>query len=124
MTAPARLLLDADALIANWRALARLTELLPPEKLVMANGWIEGLTVGSIVVTGEAELGFQQISELCHVEGIDYIGPLPPDVQHVTMFSSGIVAGAKEADAARALVKFITSPAVAYAYKKRGMEPG
>ena len=60
----------------------------------------------------------------CHVEDIDYIGPLPPDVQHVTMFSSGIVAGAKEADAARALVKFITSPAVADAYKKRGMEPG
>ena len=64
------------------------------------------------------------MSELSHFPGIDYVGPLPADIQSYTMFSSGIVAGAKEADAAKALVKFITSPAAAGAYKKRGMEPG
>ena len=83
-----------------------------------------GVFVGTIIANREVEVGFQQVSELSHFPGIDYVGPLPADIQSYTMFSSGIVAGAKEADAARALVKFITSPAVAYAYKKRGMEPG
>jgi molybdate transport system substrate-binding protein len=80
--------------------------------------------VGSIIASGEAEIGFQQVSELSHFAGIDYIGPLPADIQQFTTFSSGITAGTKEADAAKALVKFITSPTAAAAYKKRGMEPG
>jgi molybdate transport system substrate-binding protein len=82
-----------------------------------------GLTVGSIVVTGEAEIGFQQISELCHVEGIDYIGPLPPDVQHVTVFSCGIHTQAKEAAVAKDLVKFLTGPNAKPAIEKAGLEP-
>jgi molybdate transport system substrate-binding protein len=83
-----------------------------------------GVFVGSIIANGEAEIGFQQVSELSHFAGVDYVGPLPADVQRFTMFSSGIMAGAKEADAATALVKFITSPTAAGAFKKRGMEPG
>jgi molybdate transport system substrate-binding protein len=83
-----------------------------------------GVFVGTIIANREVEVGFQQVSELSHFPGIDYVGPLPADIQSYTMFSSGIVAGAKEADAAKALVKFITSPAAAGAYKKRGMEPG
>ena len=83
-----------------------------------------GVFVGSIIANGEAEIGFQQVSELSHFAGVDYVGPLPADVQRFTMFSSGIMAGAKEADAAKALVKFITSPTAAGAFKKRGMEPG
>ena len=83
-----------------------------------------GIFVGTIIASGEVEIGFQQISELSHFAGIDYVGPLPADVQRFTTFSSGIIAGAKEADAAKALVKFITAPAAAAAYKKRGMEPG
>jgi molybdate transport system substrate-binding protein len=83
-----------------------------------------GVFVGSIIASGEAEVGFQQVSELSHFAGIDYVGPLPADVQQFTMFSSGIVVGAKEADGAKALVKFITAPAAAAAFKKRGMEPG
>jgi molybdate transport system substrate-binding protein len=82
-----------------------------------------GVFVGSIIASGEAEIGFQQVSELSHFAGIDYIGPLPADVQQFTMFASGIMAGAKEADAAKALVKFLTSPDAAPAFKKRGMEP-
>ena len=83
-----------------------------------------GVFVGSIIASGEVEIGFQQVSELSQFPGLDYVGPLPADVQRFTTFSSGIIAGAKEADAAKALVKFITAPAAAAAYKKRGMEPG
>jgi molybdate transport system substrate-binding protein len=83
-----------------------------------------GVFVGSIIASGEAEIGFQQVSELSHFAGVDYVGPLPADVQQYTMFSSGILAGAKEADAAKAMVKFITTPLAAAAFKKRGMEPG
>jgi len=83
-----------------------------------------GVFVGTLVASGQTEIGFQQVSELSHFAGVDYVGPLPADVQQFTMFSSGIVAGAKEADAAKALVKFITAPAAAAAFKKRGMEPG
>jgi molybdate transport system substrate-binding protein len=83
-----------------------------------------GVFVGSIIASGEAEIGFQQVSELSHFAGVDYVGPLPADVQQFTTFSSGIMAGAMEAEAAKALVKFVTAPAAAAAYKKRGMEPG
>ena len=82
-----------------------------------------GVFVGTIIANREVEVGFQQVSELSHFPGIDYVGPLPADIQLYTTFSSGIVAGAKEAEAARALVKFITSPAAAAAYKSRGMDP-
>ena len=62
--------------------------------------------------------------ELLPIAGIDYLGPLPPDIQHVTVFSGGIHTGAKEVDAAKALVKFITAPAAVPVIKKKGMEPG
>jgi molybdate transport system substrate-binding protein len=83
-----------------------------------------GVFVGSIIASGEAEIGFQQVSELSHFPGLDYVGPLPAEVQQFTTFSSGIMAGAKEAEAAKALAAFVTAPAAAAAYKKRGMEPG
>jgi len=83
-----------------------------------------GVFVGSIISNGEAEIGFQQVSELSHFAGVDYVGPLPAEIQQFTIFSSGIIAGAKEADAAKALVNFITAPAAAAAFKRIGMEPG
>jgi molybdate transport system substrate-binding protein len=83
-----------------------------------------GVFVGSIIASGEAEIGFQQVSELSQFKGIDYIGALPAEVQLFTTFSSGIQTGAKEPDAAKALVKFLTSPEAAPVFKKRGMEPG
>ncbi len=82
-----------------------------------------GVFVGSIIAR-EAEIGFQQVSELSHFAGVDYVGPLPAEIQQFTIFSSGIIAGAKEADAAKALVNFITAPAAAAAFKRIGMEPG
>ena len=83
-----------------------------------------GNPVGEVIARGEAEIGFQQVSELLPIAGIDYIGPLPPDIQHITVFSGGIHTGAKQPDAAKALVKFITAPAAASVIKKKGMEPG
>jgi molybdate transport system substrate-binding protein len=79
--------------------------------------------VGAVVARGDAEIGFQQISELLPVTGIDYVGPLPPGAQKVTVFSAGIAAGAREPEEARALIKFFTSPAVAPAIEKTGLEP-
>ena len=79
--------------------------------------------VGAVVARGDAEIGFQQISELLPVAGIDYVGPLPPDVQKVTVFSAGVAVGAKHPEAARALIKFLASPAVVPAITKSGLEP-
>jgi molybdate transport system substrate-binding protein len=83
-----------------------------------------GVLVGSIIANGEAEIGFQQVSELIHMPGIDFLGPLPADVQKITVFSAGIHSGAKESEAAKALVKFLTAPATAPVFKKHGLEPG
>ena len=82
-----------------------------------------GVFVGTLIASGETEVGFQQISELVHFASIDYVGPLPGDLQRMTVFSAGIHAGAKQADAARALVKFITAPAAASVIRKHGLEP-
>jgi molybdate transport system substrate-binding protein len=83
-----------------------------------------GVPVGSLLVSGEADIGFQQVSELLLYPGIQYVGPLPADIQHITVFSGGIHVSAKEPEGAKALVKFITSPEALPAIKKSGMEPG
>jgi molybdate transport system substrate-binding protein len=82
-----------------------------------------GVFVGTLIANGEAEVGFQQISELMHFAGIDYVGPLPGELQRMTVFSAGIHSGAKQGDAARALVKFLTAPAAAPVMRKHGLEP-
>ncbi len=78
--------------------------------------------VGAVVARGEAEIGFQQISELLPVPGIDYLGPLPPDLQRVTVFSAGVAVGAKNGAAARALITFLASPEITPVIKKSGLE--
>jgi molybdate transport system substrate-binding protein len=83
-----------------------------------------GIFVGTIIANRDVEIGIQQVSELAHFAGVDYVGPLPADIQKVTIFSSGIAAHAQQAEAAKALIKFITSPDAGQAFKKRGMEPG
>jgi len=83
-----------------------------------------GVFVGSIVANGEAEIGFQQVSELSHFPGVDFVGPLPADIQEITVFASGVQVGAKQVEAARAWVKFLTAPAAAPAFTKRGLEHG
>src|SRR6266852_5571847 len=80
--------------------------------------------VGSIIASGDVEMGFQQVSELGQYPGVDFVGPLPADVQEMTVFSSGIIRNAKQADAARAWVRYLTGPEAAKAFTKRGLQPG
>lgn len=83
-----------------------------------------GVQVGELVARGEAELGFQQISELLHIKGIQYLGPLPPEIQHTTVFAAGLHTAAAAPEAAKALVKFLTGPEAGPIIRKNGMEPG
>jgi molybdate transport system substrate-binding protein len=84
---------------------------------------VQGVPAGTVAARGEAELAFQQVSELLPVPGIDFVGPLPPDVQEITTFSAGLHGKAPHPDAARALVKHLTAPAAAPVIRKKGMEP-
>lgn len=83
-----------------------------------------GVFVGSIVASGEAQIGFQQVSELAHFPGVDFVGPLPADIQDITVFSAGLQVGAKEGEAAKAWLKFLTAPEHAAAFTARGLTPG
>lgn len=83
-----------------------------------------GVQVGEVMARGEADLGFQQISELRHLKGIDYLGPLPADIQHITVFSAGLHTAATAPDAAKALIKFLTGPEAGLIIRRSGMEPG
>ncbi len=84
---------------------------------------IERERVGAVVARGEAEIGFQQISELLPIPGIDYVGPLPPDVQRVTVISASVAVAAKNPDGARRLIRFFASPEAADEITKVGLEP-
>ena len=83
-----------------------------------------GVQIGELMALGEADLGFQQVSELLHMKGIDYLGPLPADIQNITVFSAGLHTAAPAPEAAKALVKFLTAPAAVPIIKTTGMEPG
>src|SRR5712672_4104921 len=72
-----------------------------------------GVFVGTIVANGTVEIGFQQVSEMSQFPGVDYVGPLPSAVQQVTTFSVGAHTAAKEPQAAKALVNFLSAPAAA-----------
>lgn len=82
-----------------------------------------GVPVGALVARGEVALGFQQLSELMHLEGIDVIGPLPDAVQITTTFSGGVCAASQQADAVRALLDFMASPETGATKRRYGMEP-
>jgi molybdate transport system substrate-binding protein len=82
-----------------------------------------GERVGAVVARGEAEIGFQQISELLPVPGIDHVTPLPPEVQKVSIFSAGVARSTRDADAAHAVIKFLVSPEAARAIANSGLEP-
>ena len=84
---------------------------------------IPATPVGEIVAHGGAEIGFQQMSELKPVEGIDIIGPLPDELQKITIFSAGIASVSKEPEAGKALIMFLASPAARGELIKSGMDP-
>lgn len=82
-----------------------------------------GLAVGDVIARGDAEVGFQQISELLPIAGITYVGPLPPEIQVNTLYAGAIHTGSKAPDAATALLKHLKSPAAQSALRRAGMEP-
>ncbi|MBV9970797.1 MAG: substrate-binding domain-containing protein [Xanthobacteraceae bacterium] len=84
---------------------------------------VPGDQSAEVVAKGEAEIGVAQTSEIIPVAGAQLVGPLPGDLNLVTVFSAGLGAGAKAADAATSYVKFITGPSAAPVLRARGMDP-
>ena len=82
-----------------------------------------GVPVGSLVARGDVDLGFQQLSELMHLEGVDVLGGLPGDTQFITTFSAGVCAKSTQPAAVRALLAFMNSQQVAGIKRRHGMEP-
>jgi molybdate transport system substrate-binding protein len=82
-----------------------------------------GVPVGSLVAEGKVELGFQQLSELMHLPGIEVLGPLPAAIQITTTFSAGLSVTSTQPEAVRQLLTFMASPSVAEAKRRNGMEP-
>lgn len=84
---------------------------------------IPGGAVAEHVARGEAELGIHQISEILPVKGVTLVGPLPSEIQNYTVYAAGIGAGAKAADAAKALIEALSGATAAEVLKSKGMEP-
>lgn len=82
-----------------------------------------GVPVGTLVARGEVALGFQQLSELIHVEGIRIVGPLPPAIQITTTFSAGVGSQSTQPEAVRTLLAFMASPQAAVVKQREGMQP-
>ena len=83
-----------------------------------------GVQVADLLARGEADLGFQQVSELLHAEGIDYLGPLPAEIQNVTIYALALHPSAAASEAAQTLVRFLTRAEAAPAIVRAGMDPG
>ena len=104
-----------EKLFERWGILA---DIKP--RLVLAP---PGIPVGALLAKGEADLGFQQLSELKHLPGIDILGPLPPAIQLITTFSAGVSATCKRTAAVSAMLDYMISPAAIAARQAAGMDP-
>ena len=82
-----------------------------------------GEPVAAVVARGEAEIGFQQVSELIHVPGITYVGTIPAEVQPAIFFAGALTKTVREPEAASALIRFLTSPNAAPVIEKAGLVP-
>lgn len=96
-----------------------LVDTLKPKTII-----VQGKPVGAAVAAGEAEIGVQQVAELLPVPGIDFVGPLPGDLQKIIVYVAAVPTKAKEPEAATALIKFLTSDAAVPVIKQKGMYPG
>ena len=83
-----------------------------------------GTNMGEVIAKGEAEIGFQQVSELIHYPGIAFLGPIPAELQKVTVFSGAVHPQSREPDTALAFLRFLSAPEHAALLKKHGMELG
>jgi len=91
-----------------------------PERVLIAP---PGVPVATLVANGDADLGFQQLSELIGQPGIEIVGPLPPEIQAVTVFSAGISINSRDAEGARGFVAYLASVETEGAKRRHGMEP-
>jgi molybdate transport system substrate-binding protein len=91
-------------------------------KVKLAAGGPNG-RVSVLVSSGEAEIGLQQVSELLSNPEVEVIGMLPPELQLTTIYSAGVTASSKEGEAARALIKAVTTPSAALIFKAKGLDP-
>ena len=82
-----------------------------------------GEPVAAVVARGEAEIGFQQVSELIHVPGITFVGTIPSEVQPTTFFAGALTASVRQPEAAQALIRFLASPEAAPVISKAGLMP-
>ncbi len=83
----------------------------------------QGGHVADLIVSGQAEFGIHQISEIVPVKGVTLVGPLPKEIQNYTTYAAGVAASTAQGDAARALIKVLSGPAAAKLLKEKGMEP-
>jgi len=84
---------------------------------------VDGVPVAELVAKGDVEIGMQQINVILPVAGIDYVGPLPSELQGYVVFAAGILAVSKAPEAARAMARFMAAPEAAPLIRKSGMEP-
>jgi molybdate transport system substrate-binding protein len=93
---------------------------VPSERVLIAP---PGVPVATLIANGDADLGFQQLSELIGQPGIEIAGPLPPEIQAVTVFSAGISMNSADPEGARAFVAYLASAETEGAKRRHGMEP-
>ena len=118
-TAPAGGGITAAHIMKLFERLGIAAEVTPKVKL--AAGGPNG-RVSVLVSSGEAEIGLQQVSELMSNPDVDVIGMLPAELQQITTYSAGVTASAKEAEAAKALIKALTAPSAAAIFKAKGLD--
>lgn len=82
-----------------------------------------GEPVAAVVARGEAEIGFQQVSELINVPGVTFVGPIPAEIQPDVSFAGALTSKPRQPEAARALIRFLTSPEAAKTILKAGLTP-
>ncbi len=102
-----------ESLFARWGILDAIRSkiVVPPP----------GVPVGSLVAKGDSELGFQQLSELMNLPGIEVLGPLPADIQTITVFSGAVSASSTQPAAAQQVLRFMADPATAAIKQQHGM---
>jgi molybdate transport system substrate-binding protein len=93
---------------------------VPPERVLIAP---PGVPVATLVANGDADLGFQQLSELIGQQGIEVVGPLPPQIQAVTVFSAGVSMASRDPEGARAFVAYLASAGTDDTKRRHGMKP-
>jgi molybdate transport system substrate-binding protein len=115
-TDPATGSADGIYLASLFDRLGIAAEMKPKTKL------LRGPSLYASVASGEVEIGFQMISEILAEPSVEFIGPLPPAIQNITQYAAGIIASSTQADAGKALIGFLSSPASVAVMKAKGFE--